>query len=205
MEANSISSVPGRKNAQVVLPRPVEMRLVSPLDQVERIDLIERIARFTLALEHQPLSVRRPVALAGTLALDRQAPHACQKVGFLVCRRVLPAIHGARGDRRREQSRDKDCTNHRHQDPFCVSELTADGLSRLSAFSSQLSALSSQQNPIISGAGWRAPVTRREAPWRITKRTAFAAIDERGQCGLRLRARPDARTHHTPRAPERSP
>jgi hypothetical protein len=31
VEANSISSVPGRKNAQVVFPMPFEMRLVSPL------------------------------------------------------------------------------------------------------------------------------------------------------------------------------
>ena len=51
--------------------------------QIEHVDLIEGIAGLALALEHQPLAVRRPVAFAGALAFDGQPPDAAQEIAFL--------------------------------------------------------------------------------------------------------------------------
>src|SRR6185436_1042829 len=48
--------------------------------QVERIDLIEGIARLALTLKDQPAAIGGPVALAGALAFDRQAAHAREEV-----------------------------------------------------------------------------------------------------------------------------
>src|SRR5207344_2985163 len=42
--------------------------------QIERVDLVEGVAGLPFALEHETLAVGRPVALAGSLPLDRQAP-----------------------------------------------------------------------------------------------------------------------------------
>ena len=65
---------------------PGEMRLVSPVVEVEHVDLIEGIARLALALEHEPLAVRRPVAFAGAPAFDGEPPDARQEVALLVGR-----------------------------------------------------------------------------------------------------------------------
>ena len=55
---------------------PGEMRLVSPVVEIEHVDLIERIARLALALEHEALAVGRPVALAGASAFDGEPADA---------------------------------------------------------------------------------------------------------------------------------
>ena len=51
--------------------------------EVEHVDLVEGIARLALALEHEPLAVRRPVAFAGALAFDREPADAAQEVSLL--------------------------------------------------------------------------------------------------------------------------
>ena len=80
---------------------PGEMRLVSPVVEVERVDLIERIARLALALKHEPLAVRRPVALAGAPSLDRQPADARQEIAT----RDLPEAPARRRGVRPRQSR----------------------------------------------------------------------------------------------------
>ena len=55
---------------------PGEMRLVSPVAEIEHVDLIERVARLALALEDEPLAVGRPVAFAGAASFDGQAADA---------------------------------------------------------------------------------------------------------------------------------
>ena len=62
--------------------------------QIEHVDLIERVARLALALEDQPLAVRRPVAFAGALALDGQAADAGEEIALLIGGRVLLARRG---------------------------------------------------------------------------------------------------------------
>ena len=68
---------------------PGEMRLVSPVAEIERVDLIEGIAGLALALKHDPLAVGRPVAFARALAFDRQPADARQEVALLVRGRLL--------------------------------------------------------------------------------------------------------------------
>jgi hypothetical protein len=57
--------------------------------EVEDVNLVERVAGLAFALEHQPLAVRRPIALAGALALDGEAADPRQEVALLACRRRL--------------------------------------------------------------------------------------------------------------------
>ena len=49
---------------------------------VHHVDLVERIARLALALEHQPASVLRPVAFAGAAAFHREAPRPREEVAL---------------------------------------------------------------------------------------------------------------------------
>src|SRR5688500_5708576 len=51
-----------------------------PRLHIHQIDLIERIARFALALEDELSTVLRPVALAGPAPLDRQPANTGQKI-----------------------------------------------------------------------------------------------------------------------------
>ena len=50
--------------------------------EVEGVDLVERIRRLALALEHHALAVGREIAFARPLPLNRQAPHARQKLAL---------------------------------------------------------------------------------------------------------------------------
>ncbi len=79
MDANSISSLPGRKKAHVVLPRPGGDALGVAAGEIEYVDLIEGVARLAFALKHEALSVRRPVSFARALAFDRESAHAREK------------------------------------------------------------------------------------------------------------------------------
>src|SRR5436190_6860435 len=64
--------------------------------QVERVDLIERIARLTLALKHEPLAVGRPVAFARATAFDRQPADAREEIGFVIfASRAIRRVRGA--------------------------------------------------------------------------------------------------------------
>src|SRR5262249_14447651 len=58
------------------LSKPRGNPLHIPARQIERVDLIERVAWFALALEHEPLAVRRPVTLAGAAAFNGQSTDA---------------------------------------------------------------------------------------------------------------------------------
>src|SRR6185503_20264199 len=61
--------------------------------QVERVDLIEGVARLALALKDQPLAVGRPVALTSAATFDRQPPDAGQEITLPVLGRAgLPAV-----------------------------------------------------------------------------------------------------------------
>jgi hypothetical protein len=55
--------------------------------QVEHVDLIERVAWLTLALEDEAVAIRRPVAFAGATAFHGQPPDTREEVAFLkLCR-----------------------------------------------------------------------------------------------------------------------
>ena len=58
---------------------------------VQRVDLIEGIARLALALKDEPLAVRRPVALAGAAAFDGEPADARQEVALLGLAAAGPA------------------------------------------------------------------------------------------------------------------
>ncbi len=79
--------------------------------QVHHVLLIERIARFAFALQHEACAIGRPVAFAGTLAVHGETADARQERTFLV-RRFL-GQHGSPGDERGEQQ--SGCT---HRRPF---------------------------------------------------------------------------------------
>ena len=67
--------------------------------QVERVDLVEGIARLALALKDEPLAVRRPVAFAGAAAFDRQPADARQEVALFVLGRGLRCQSRGQSDR----------------------------------------------------------------------------------------------------------
>ena len=69
--------------------------------EVHHVHLIERIAGLPLALQHEPLAVRRPVAFAGPPPLDREPAHARQEVALLVGGRRLGGKSGGQHGNRK--------------------------------------------------------------------------------------------------------
>ncbi len=65
-------SRPEKRAGGLALPRRNAPRV--PGFEVELVDLVERIARLALALEHELLPVRREIALSRSLALEGQLP-----------------------------------------------------------------------------------------------------------------------------------
>ena len=86
--------------------------------EVEHVDLIERIARLALALEHETLAVGRPIAFAGAAPLYREPPDPRQKIALPIrgCRlRFLRLL--LRDERRGEERGQQDRTEHFHGTP----------------------------------------------------------------------------------------
>jgi len=79
--------------------------------QVERVDLIERVARLALALKDQPPAVRRPVALACAATFDRQPADARQEITLFVLGRAGlrngPYTGGALGEDSHNPAKDE--------------------------------------------------------------------------------------------------
>src|ERR1700681_2396770 len=73
--------------------------------EIERVNLVERIARLALALEDEPLAVRGPIALARALAVDCQTPDAREEVALLIWRLSLQCEASTPG---------KDCQRRQH-------------------------------------------------------------------------------------------
>src|SRR5216684_875754 len=86
--------------------------------QIEHVDLIEGVPRLALALTDEALAVGRPVALAGTLALDRESTDAGQEVALLIRRHGLKTMADAGTDRRDEQNGHKRSAEHSHREPL---------------------------------------------------------------------------------------
>ena len=81
--------------------------------EIERVDLVEGIAGLAFALEHEALAVGRPVAFAGALALDGQAPDARQEVALFEIRRC-----GQREEEDGERERSTQFDQHRDRWSF---------------------------------------------------------------------------------------
>ena len=73
---------PGWKNPQVVLPEPGETRVVSPVSEIEQIDLVERIPLLALALENQLLAVGMKIAFAAALPFVDELAGIGEKARF---------------------------------------------------------------------------------------------------------------------------
>ena len=78
-----------------------------PRREVERVDLIEGVARFALALKDEPLTIRLPVALSGAAAFDGQSPDTRQELTFARacgCTRLGPLASLDTDDRQQQRS-----------------------------------------------------------------------------------------------------
>ena len=86
--------------------------------QIEHVDLIERVAGLALALKNEPLAIGRPVALAGTFALDGEPADARQEVALLIRRLGLKTVADAGKGRRAEQNGYERSAKHGHRGPL---------------------------------------------------------------------------------------
>src|SRR5207248_787796 len=68
--------------------------------EIERIDLVEGIARFTLALKDKALAIGRPVAFSRAAPLDGKTTNPCQEIALLVLDAVCLKRRGCERDRR---------------------------------------------------------------------------------------------------------
>src|SRR5690606_15393214 len=74
-------------------PRRYPLRVAR--GEVERIDLVERIARLPLALKHELAPVAGPVPLASTSPVEGETPHAAEERTLtLASTRILPRDPG---------------------------------------------------------------------------------------------------------------